>query len=151
MKNNNEDSSPSVSNTSRRQFITGSVAMSGAVVLSSLSNMTGSANAQAGNKSADLVLRLNDNPELGKVGGWKVFEVGTESVIVANTEAGFVACSSKCTHKGCDVEYRATDNAFVCPCHGARYDTTGKVLRGPAKLPLKQFDAQTALTVSAKK
>jgi len=149
MKNNNE-SSNTASNASRRQFLGGSVALGGAVVLSGLTTLSDQANAQ-GAEPTELVLKLNDNPDLGKVGGWKIFELGEESVIVANTETGYVACSSKCTHKGCDVEYRAEAKAFVCPCHGARFDTTGAVLRGPAKLPLKQFDAQTALIVGNKK
>ncbi|MBN2233979.1 MAG: Rieske 2Fe-2S domain-containing protein [Opitutales bacterium] len=46
------------------------------------------------------------------------------------------AISRKCTHLGCRVNYSETDGLFVCPCHGSRFSTEGKVLRGPAELDL---------------
>ncbi|MEM9540053.1 MAG: cytochrome b6-f complex iron-sulfur subunit [Cyanobacteria bacterium P01_E01_bin.42] len=41
-----------------------------------------------------------------------------------------------CTHLGCVVPWNAAENKFKCPCHGSQYDTTGKVVRGPAPLSL---------------
>lgn len=41
-----------------------------------------------------------------------------------------------CTHLGCVVPWNASENKFVCPCHGSQYDRTGKVTRGPAPLSL---------------
>jgi cytochrome b6-f complex iron-sulfur subunit len=43
-----------------------------------------------------------------------------------------------CTHLGCVVPWNVAENKFMCPCHGSQYDTTGKVVRGPApkSLPL---------------
>ncbi|MFE4105031.1 Rieske 2Fe-2S domain-containing protein [Almyronema epifaneia] len=38
--------------------------------------------------------------------------------------------SAVCTHLGCIVDWNG--EAFVCPCHGSRYDSLGRVTRGPA-------------------
>jgi cytochrome b6-f complex iron-sulfur subunit len=47
-----------------------------------------------------------------------------------------------CTHLGCVVPWNAVDKQFQCPCHGSRYDTTGKVVRGPAPLSLALAHAE---------
>ena len=44
--------------------------------------------------------------------------------------------SAVCTHLGCVVPWNASENRFICPCHGSQYDETGKVVRGPAPLSL---------------
>jgi carotenoid phi-ring synthase / carotenoid chi-ring synthase len=48
------------------------------------------------------------------------------------------AISLSCTHQGCTVHQEA-DGAFQCPCHGASYDTQGRVVRGPARQDLPRF------------
>lgn len=52
------------------------------------------------------------------------------------------AVNPTCTHKGCIVEWRATQKSFVCPCHGAKYGPDGKVLKGPAEKPLPTYQAK---------
>ena len=41
-----------------------------------------------------------------------------------------------CTHLGCVVPWNASENRFICPCHGSQYNNEGKVVRGPAPLSL---------------
>ncbi|MFM1842117.1 MAG: hypothetical protein RLZZ490_853 [Cyanobacteriota bacterium] len=41
-----------------------------------------------------------------------------------------------CTHLGCVVPWNASENKFMCPCHGSQYNAEGKVVRGPAPLSL---------------
>lgn len=36
-----------------------------------------------------------------------------------------------CTHLGC-VPNRDPEGGWLCPCHGSKYDASGRVIRGPA-------------------
>ncbi len=47
-----------------------------------------------------------------------------------------------CTHLGCVVPWNASENKFMCPCHGSQYDATGKKVRGPAPLSLALAHAE---------
>lgn len=68
-----------------------------------------------------------------------------DGVIVARTNTGtFIAVAAACTHEGTDVEYNAASNNFTCPNHGAQFNSTGSVTKGPASSSLKQY--KTTLT-----
>jgi cytochrome b6-f complex iron-sulfur subunit len=63
---------------------------------------------------------------------------GDPTYIVVSSE-GLIenyGINAVCTHLGCVVPYNTVDKQFQCPCHGSRYDSTGKVVRGPAPLSL---------------
>ena len=140
-------------NVSRRQLLEGAGILGGALVLGRVARADEPISAPAtadAHKDGDFVLKLSDAPELGKVGGWKIVEIGLDSVIIARTPDGLTACSAICTHKGCKVEYSSADRQFVCPCHKARFGEDGKVVRGPAKLPLTPYAATEALLVAKK-
>ncbi len=65
-----------------------------------------------------------------------------DRLFVFNSPEGFYAISSVCTHLGCNV--KRTTWGFECPCHGSRFDASGRVIQGPAPAPLKWY----ALTLS---
>jgi cytochrome b6-f complex iron-sulfur subunit len=63
-------------------------------------------------------------------------------LIVFNHEADeFVALEKKCPHLGCMVEL--VDGELDCPCHGAKFTLTGKLISGPSPRDLKRFEVQT--------
>jgi Rieske Fe-S protein len=47
--------------------------------------------------------------------------------------------SNKCTHLGCNVNWNADKQEYVCPCHDAQFDINGKVLGGPPPRPLNAY------------
>ena len=61
-----------------------------------------------------------------------------EGIAVTRTAAGALdVLSLSCTHLGCRVV--ATEDGFACPCHGSTFDSHGRVLKGPARLPLRRL------------
>jgi cytochrome b6-f complex iron-sulfur subunit len=58
------------------------------------------------------------------------------------SETGFIALSLVCPHLGCTVEPQP--DGFACPCHGSRFDLSGKVMRGPAGKALSVLHLETA-------
>ncbi|GAB3497256.1 Rieske (2Fe-2S) protein [Spirosoma knui] len=90
------------------------------------------------NQKIDFMLRLDDksNENLIVKGGYVI----VNNVIVAQTKDGnYVAVSADCTHQGTQLTFKPNDNQFYCPLHLSRFDTTGKVITGPAVEPLTQY------------
>jgi len=52
-------------------------------------------------------------------------------------DGSFSAVSTRCMHRGCQVEPVAEH--LVCPCHGSEYTNTGEVLKGPTQRPLRRL------------
>lgn len=63
---------------------------------------------------------------------------GDPTYIVVEGEEAIASygINAVCTHLGCVVPWNASADKFICPCHGSQYDSTGKVVRGPAPLSL---------------
>ncbi len=51
---------------------------------------------------------------------------------------GLYAISAVCTHLGCLVR-REGDEEYYCPCHGSRFDGSGRQIAGPAPRPLPRL------------
>jgi nitrite reductase/ring-hydroxylating ferredoxin subunit len=60
-----------------------------------------------------------------------------QDLFVLRQEEGFGVFSARCTHLGCTV--RRSSDGFVCPCHGARYDSLGRAISGPARRSLPWY------------
>ncbi len=89
--------------------------------------------------SVDFTLDLNSssNAALKINGGSLVYD----NVIVINDNGTYIAISDVCTHQSCGLSYSSSKKKLNCSCHGSQFDTTGKVLTGPATQDLKVYTA----------
>jgi Rieske Fe-S protein len=47
-----------------------------------------------------------------------------------------------CPHLGCVVHWNPSASTFDCPCHGSRFDASGRVINGPANRDLEQVTVE---------
>lgn len=97
----------------------------------------------------ETVLKLDEKSPLSKVGGFETIETKAGKVVVVRTaDLSFKAYSAVCPHKGGPIAYDEKTEQLYCPWHNSRFDTTGKVVSGPAKTPLKTFSAQNEIVIA---
>jgi Rieske Fe-S protein len=63
----------------------------------------------------------------------------TKAAFVLLGELEPLVLSPICTHMGCNVSWDEPSGEYHCPCHGGRYDRTGRVLAGPPPRPLDRL------------
>lgn len=67
-----------------------------------------------------------------KEGEGKIIEIDGEKVGAYKDEDGKIyTIAPKCAHLGCELSWNNLDKTWDCPCHGSRYDYTGKMIYGP--------------------
>lgn len=133
--------------TSRRNFLEFGVT---AVVASACSSCAffGSRKPDAVIQEQEGMLRLNKGDSeslLASASSHLIQPKGNDEKILVIHSGGdkLTAVSAICTHKGCTVDYNIELSRLVCPCHGSQYSLVGQNLKGPAKLPLKQYNVKT--------
>ena len=105
-----------------------------------------------GNVSGNtVVVQIDSASPLAAVGGAAMVRSSGGSFLVSRTaQETFAALTSTCTHETCTIT--GFDNTtYVCPCHGSRFTTAGRVVNGPANAPLRTFATQfsnSVLTIS---
>ena len=43
----------------------------------------------------------------------------------------------RCPHLGCSLKWNKNEHTWDCPCHGSRFEDTGKLIDNPATRDLK--------------
>jgi Rieske Fe-S protein len=98
-----------------------------------------------------VVVQIDSSSPLAAVGGAAMVRSSGGTFLVARTgQDSFSALTTICTHQTCTITGFDSTN-YVCPCHGSRFTTTGRVINGPASAPLRSFAAQfsnNVLTIS---
>ncbi len=96
--------------------------------------------------AGDFRLADDEFKALSTVGGVAPINVEDRALLLIRTTASeIVALSRICTHQQCDLSpsiagsFDLDSGQLRCLCHDARYDTTGKVVGGPAPAPLDRF------------
>ena len=118
---------------SRREFLTRStLAVAGVAGVAAMG--AGCGDGQIGPTattapSGTISVKVSTLPELASVGQLTTLRNDDRIAIKRASATTFVAISTICTHQQCTVAI--SNNAFECPCHGARYDADGNVTRQP--------------------
>jgi Rieske Fe-S protein len=74
-----------------------------------------------------------------------VIQRGLSKVAAYRDEKGELhEVSAVCPHLGCIVQWNGSEKTWDCPCHGSRFDKTGKVLNGPANRDLAPAGEEVA-------
>lgn len=78
-----------------------------------------------------------------KEGEGKIVQSGKERRAVYRDEGGKLHILSPfCTHMGCQLAWNTAERSWDCPCHGSRFDASGRVLNSPAKYTLKEYTSK---------
>lgn len=154
--------SPASQPLSRRRFLLGAAALSGAAVLE-LTGCAGPAatpspprwvrvdiTAMAMNRPAyvDLPLEVaaakpapsatppgaSSPPQFGFGGAW----------LVLQPDGTVTAYDPRCTHQACLFDWDEPRQRFLCRCHSGEFGLDGKVLSGPPPRPLVRFKVREA-------
>ncbi len=97
-------------------------------------------NASAG--AGGLALTVGASSPLASTGSAALVQYQGGLLLVARTgDSSFTALNAICTHQGCPITDRA-GQAYFCACHGSQFDTNGRVLVGPAVIPLQRYATQ---------
>ena len=92
----------------------------------------------------DISIQLSEKVHKQKYKPIKVSEIKNtinfyDDLIITSVNNKINVFSSKCTHLGCKINsYK--DEDIICPCHGSRFYTDGKVIKGPADKNLKKME-----------
>lgn len=71
----------------------------------------------------------------------QILEIDGEKVgVYKDIEGKAFAVKPVCTHLGCILNWNNADKTWDCPCHGSRFDHTGKNINNPAIKNLEKVD-----------
>ncbi len=141
---------------SRRDFIKAATALIGGVIgvalgVPAIGYLVDPALRASAKEGWVPILKLEDVP-VGKlipfsftrvqVNGWERTSTTFGGYVLRKSEdpKDMLILNSRCTHLGCTVNWKEDAQAFICPCHDAKFSKEGAVLDGPPPRPLDRFE-----------
>ncbi len=61
---------------------------------------------------------------------------GQQVIVLVGADGKPLVFSASCPHLGCNVIWDTGDGIFRCPCHGAMFNGSGQVIKGPVSAGL---------------
>ena len=78
-----------------------------------------------------------------KEGDARVVEVDGKKIgIFKEAEGKLYAVKPVCTHLGCELTWNNLEKTWDCPCHGSRFDYTGKSIYAPSIYELEKVEIE---------
>lgn len=77
-----------------------------------------------------------------QVNGWErtASSFGGYAIRKSDDPDELLILNSRCTHLACTVNWSTDANAFLCPCHDAKFSMAGEVLDGPPPRALDIYE-----------
>ena len=104
--------------------------------------MEGALYAVRGKKRRLYTVAERETAAIPRGGAAIVRHHGRQYGVYRDEQDRLYAVSPVCPHRGCALEWNADDKTWDCPCHGSRFDYTGRRLDSPARAALRQTDAK---------
>lgn len=74
--------------------------------------------------------------------GWREV-VSSQAVYVSRAADGQLeVLSAICPHLGCSVSWQASQDKFICPCHGGVFSPDGQHIAGPPPRPMDRLPSK---------
>jgi menaquinol-cytochrome c reductase iron-sulfur subunit len=77
-----------------------------------------------------------------EVDGWRKAVSEKVVYVTKNPQGQLDVLSAVCPHLGCSVQWQASKQQFICPCHGAVFSPDGTRLGGPAPRAMDTLQSQ---------
>ncbi len=97
-------------------------------------------------EQGQIVLDLKKTANLSSIGGAVKLEFdhpgdGTPAkiILIHADEANYLAFANRCTHNGKELDYDHSAKKLKCVSRHSEFDMNGKVLKGNAENPLKNY------------
>jgi cytochrome b6-f complex iron-sulfur subunit len=101
---------------------------------------TENTNPEVMSSNAEDFITIGSSEELSQKG--YLLDEKNNVIVIKKPDNSLSALNSKCTHKGCTVDWDKSAQNIDCDCHGSVFAVDGKVVKGPANQPLAMYQVK---------